>query len=120
MNIDGAIASKVVKHFTDMNEPILSVHDSFICREQFKDELTRVMNEVVGETLQGYIVGIKANKIVVDLSSRITNGIINVSKMKDLYFNRAKDEYRCEGYLSRWSEHRYWLHMIEDPIYTST
>ena len=120
MNIDGAIASKVVKYFTDMNEPILSVHDSFICREQFKDELTRVMNEVVSETLQGYIVGIKANKIVVDLSSRITNGIINVSKMKDSYFNRTKDEYRSEGYLSRWSEHRYWLHMIENPIYTNT
>ena len=66
MNIDGAICSKVINHFTDMNEPILSVHDSYICREHFKDELIEVMNEIISDTLQGYVVGIKANKELQD------------------------------------------------------
>ena len=52
MNIDGRIAAKVINHFTDKEEPILCVHDSFICREQFKDELTEVMNKAVRENFR--------------------------------------------------------------------
>ena len=61
MSIDGAIAAKAVNHFTNKNEPVLCIHDSFICREQFKDELIQAMNEKTSDTLAGYIVGIKSN-----------------------------------------------------------
>ena len=117
MSIDGAIAARVVKHFTDKDEPILCVHDSFICREQFKEELVQVMNEKTSDTLAGYVVGIKSNKEVLDLSPYSHEGIFNVTDMKDIYLNRSNREHRCEGYTARWSEHKYWLHMLENPIY---
>ena len=116
MNIDGSIASKVINHFTDKNEPILCVHDSFICREQFKDELTETMNKAIREELQDYQIRIDPNKEVTDLKDRTHNGILNVTNMRDLLLNRPSDVRRTEGYLTRWEEHKYWLHMIENPI----
>ena len=116
MNIDGRIAAKVINYFTDKQEPILCVHDSFICREQFKDELTDVMNKAVQEELQDYQIRIDPNKEVTDLQNRINKGVLNVTSMKDLYRNRPVDTRRTEGYLLRWNEHKYWLHMIENPI----
>ena len=117
MNIDGRIAAKVINYFTDKQEPILCVHDSFICREQFKDELTDVMNKAVQEELQDYQIRIDPNKEVTDLQNRINKGVLNVTSMKDLYRDRPVDTRRTEGYLLRWNEHKYWLHMIENPIY---
>ena len=114
MNIDGEIASQVVNHFTEINEPILCVHDSFICREQFQEELNKVMNNVIRKQLEGYVVGIKSNKDIVDLRSRAVEGVFNVTDMKDVYLNRGKDQARCEGYEARWSEHKYWLHNYEN------
>ena len=117
MNIDGRIAAKVINYFTDKQEPILCVHDSFICREQFKDELTDVMNKAVQEELQDYQIRIDPNKEVTDLQNRINKGVLNVTSMKDLYRDRPVDTRRTEGYLLRWNEHKYWLHMMENPIY---
>ena len=117
MNLDGKITSKVINHFTDKGEPILSIHDSYICREQFKDELNTVMNEAVNELLGGYRIKIKANKEIEDISSLTNKGIINVSKMKEQYLNRPKDLKRCEGYEARWDHHKEWLHTIDNPIY---
>ena len=117
MNLDGKITSKVINHFTDKGEPILSIHDSYICREQFKDELNTVMNEAVNELLGGYRIKIKANKEIEDISSLTDKGIINVSKMKEQYLNRPKDLKRCEGYEARWDHHKEWLHTIDNPIY---
>jgi len=120
MNIDGEIVARVLKYFTDRDEPILSIHDSFICREQCKEELTRVMNQTVSDMLAGFVIGIKANKEVADLSSVIQEGNINVTQAKDHYLNRPKDDRRCDGYLKRWEEHKSWLHMIENPFYEET
>ena len=116
MNIDGAIAAKVVNHFTNKNEPILCIHDSFICREQFKDELIQVMNEKTSDTLAGYVVGIKSNKQVPDLQPYSDEGVLNISKQKNTSLNNDYRQYRCTGYTTRWSEHKYWLHMLENPI----
>ena len=109
----------MVKHFTDKDEPILCVHDSLICRERFKEELVHVMNEKTSETLAGYVVGIKSNKEVLDLSPYSQKGIFNATEMKDIYLNSSNREHRCEGYTARWSEHKYWLHMLENPIYAN-
>ena len=97
MNIDGAITSNVIKYFTDREEPVLSVHDSFICREQVIDELNNVMNEVVSNALQGYIVRIKANREVEHLSSRSIEGVIRVSTLKDPYSKSSNRAKRCDG-----------------------
>ncbi len=117
MNLDGRITSKVINHFTDKGEPTLPIHDSYICREQFKDELNTVMNEAVNELLGGYRIKIKANKEIEDISSLTDKGIISVSKMKEQYLNRPKDLKRCEGYEARWDHHKEWLHTIDNPIY---
>ena len=101
MNIDGEIVARVLKYFTDGNEPVLSIHDSFICREQCKEELTRVMNQTVSDMLEGFVIGIKPNKEVVDLSSVIQEGNINVTQAKDHYLNSPEDDRRCDGYLKR-------------------
>ena len=84
-----------------------------------KEELVHVMNEKKSETLAVYIFGIKSNKEVLDLSSFRHEGIFNVIEMKDIYLNRSNREHRCEGYTARWSGHKYWLHMLENPIYTN-
>lgn len=117
MNIDGAITAKVIKHFTDLKEPILSVHDSYICREGVKDNLIKVMNEAITETLGGYVIGIKANKELEDIASRTVEGVIELSAMKDLWLNRPKDTERCTEYENRWEQHKEWLHMVERPLY---
>jgi len=117
MNIDGKIASKVINHFTDKNEPILCVHDSFICREHCKDELTEVMNKAIKDELQDYQIRIDPNKEIMDLKDRMVNGVFNVTNMRDVYRNRSVDVRRAEGYLLRWNEHKHWLYMIENPIY---
>jgi len=117
MKIDAEIAAKVVNHFTDKEEPILCIHDSFICREQFKEELVQVMNEKVKETLDGYTVGIKAKKHVLDLKPYSTEGIFNVTDLKSIYLKSSNRETKCSGYTARWDEHKYWLHMMENPIY---
>lgn len=117
MNIDGAIAAKVVNHFTNKNEPILCIHDSFICREHVKEELIQVMNKNTSDTLAGYVVGIKSNKQVPNLQRYGSGGVLNVSKLKDTYLNNDYRQYRCTGYAARWREHKYWLHMLENPIH---
>jgi len=117
MSLDGAITAKVIKHFTDLKEPILSVHDSYICREGLKDNLIEVMNEVIADTLQGYIVGIKANKEIEDLASKSVHGIMDLADLKDEYLNRPEDTRRCEEYEQRWEQHKEWLYMVERPMY---
>ena len=44
MNIDGAIAAKVVNHFTNKMNPS-SAFMIHLLSEQFKEELVQVMNE---------------------------------------------------------------------------
>jgi hypothetical protein len=117
MNIDGAITAKVIKHFTDLKEPILSVHDSYLCREGVRDNLIEVMNEAITETLGGYVIGIKANKELEDIASRTVEGVIELSAMKDLWLNRPEDTERCTEYEKRWEQHKEWLHMVERPLY---
>jgi hypothetical protein len=117
MSLDGAITAKVVKHFTDLKEPILSVHDSYICREGLKDNLIKVMNEVITDTLGGYAIGIKANKEIEDLASKSVHGVMNLADLRDEYLNRPEDTQRCEEYEQRWEQHKEWLYMVERPIY---
>jgi hypothetical protein len=116
MNIDGRIAAKVINYFTDKQEPVLCVHDSFICREQCKEELTDVMNKAVKEVLQDYQIRVEPNKEVTDLQNRINKGVLNVTSMKELYNERTIDSRRTEGYLLRRNKHQYWLYMLQNPI----
>ncbi len=72
---------------------------------------------MIADTLQGYIIGIKANKEIEDIASRTVGGVIQPRKMKDLYLNRPEDTKRSNEYEKRWEQHKEWLHMVERPLY---
>jgi hypothetical protein len=59
MHMDGRITAKVIKHLTNKNIPILSIHDSYITQNQHTGELRKVMNKVVTEELNGFKINIK-------------------------------------------------------------
>ena len=103
MDIDGAIVAKVLKHFTDNNEPVLSVHDSFICRIECRDEVVRVMNEIVSDMLAGYIVGIKTNENNEDVTLK------NKETILESVVEVHNQESACQGYRSRLKEHLAWI-----------
>ena len=44
MNIDSNIATEVIKHFVELGEGILPIHDSFVVRKTMQQELIEVMN----------------------------------------------------------------------------
>jgi hypothetical protein len=43
---DSHIASQVIKHYTDLNIPILCIHDSFICQEKYSTDLNEIMKKI--------------------------------------------------------------------------
>ncbi len=46
MNRDSQIANEIMLHFAKLDKPCLSVHDSFIVKEQDEDELRYVMTDI--------------------------------------------------------------------------
>lgn len=59
MNLDSKIALEVIEHFTNMNIPILPIHDSFIVQEHREDELRKVMDEAYRKHTDGFACPIK-------------------------------------------------------------
>ena len=45
MRKDSNITERIIKHFTDQQIPILTIHDSYIIWDGYEDELDRVMKE---------------------------------------------------------------------------
>lgn len=92
MNVDGWIAERVHRHFTDKEVVVLSVHDSFIVDYTRVGELRAVMGEaskaVVGRSLPSSSVGIGLDEIDAD-------------KRADLKEWRDERVIRCDGYLAR-------------------
>lgn len=97
MNIDGEIAERVHRHFTVLEVPVLSVHDSFIVDYTHVGELKRAMalaaEEVVGQTLPVSASGPGLDEI-------------RASSSWDhaLDFEAWRQALRCVGYLSRLKE----------------
>ncbi len=66
---DSRVATKVLQHFTDRGEPIIPIHESFLCRKQVAEEMIKVMyqalQEVVDEHIRkGYVMPYAADEIV--------------------------------------------------------
>lgn len=70
-NIDSCVAAKVVNYFTNLNIPVLTVHDSIICAAQYealvKDRMLKFYIEVVNSrmkmSLKHYSYEIAAQKL---------------------------------------------------------
>lgn len=56
---DSELANDVINHFTNMNIPILCIHDSFICDMDYKLQLADKMVEVVNNFTCGLYVTVK-------------------------------------------------------------
>lgn len=50
-NIDSKIASKVIKHFVELGEMILCIHDSFIVKKSLESELKKLMTSTYNNEL---------------------------------------------------------------------
>lgn len=59
MNLDSRIALDIVHHFAKQNIPILSIHDSFIVQEKYKDELKHIMESTYEKHTNGFKCKIK-------------------------------------------------------------
>ena len=49
--IDGEIASRIINHFTSIGKPVLSIHDSFICKEEDQQLLFELMHSTFQSVL---------------------------------------------------------------------
>jgi hypothetical protein len=59
MNTDSKMALHVLKHFTKMRIPILSIHDSFLVQEQHREELRMIMDMAFRKYANGFSCPIK-------------------------------------------------------------
>lgn len=66
MALDGRITASIMKHFTDKNIPILTVHDSFIVPHQHSGALRAVMNTAVKQELEGFTINVTQDVIGID------------------------------------------------------
>lgn len=55
MFLDSRVAMKVVSKFTLKNEPVISNHESFICRKSLRDEMVQTMFEALAEVTEEHI-----------------------------------------------------------------
>jgi hypothetical protein len=59
MALDGNITTRIIKHFTDRHEPILTVHDSYIVRFGQEEEVSKAMLEAVKQEVRMEGFGLK-------------------------------------------------------------
>ena len=52
---DSRVATKVLQYFTDKGEPIIPIHESFLCRMQVSEEMVKVMFRALQEVVDGHI-----------------------------------------------------------------
>lgn len=53
-NIDSNISNDLLAHFTKQGNPVLCIHDSYIIKERFRDELEDKMHETYRQYLNGF------------------------------------------------------------------
>ena len=110
MHMDGRITAKVIKHFTNKNIPILSIHDSYITQNQHTSELRKVMNKVVAEELNGF-------KINIDQEGEGSDQVQAFKKQdranaSDYNYDNVPSYEITEGFRKRNKRHKEWLKKV--------
>ena len=95
MAIDGRIAARVIDHFTAIDVPVLSIHDSFIVPVRWAGELRRVMERAAMEELSISRIDIKT---VVKTSGGWVKGLLGYSRIC----------LKTAGYRNRMSQFETW------------
>jgi len=110
MHMDGRITAKVIKHFTNKNIPILSIHDSYITQNQHTGELRKVMNKVVAEELNGFKINIKQEGIGSDQVQAFRNQ--DRANASDYNYDNVPSYEITEGFKKRYKRHKEWLKKV--------
>jgi len=110
MHMDGRITAKVIKHFTNKNIPILSIHDSYITQNQHTGELRKVMNKVVTEELNGFKINIDQEGEGSDKVQAFKNQ--DRANALDYNYDNVPSYKRTEGFRKRNKRHKEWLKKV--------
>ena len=121
-NKDSKIASIAINHFTAKNEPILSVHDSFIVRQGWEDELELVMDAAFktvtnsGFSSRRKYAGRTYEDVLAELNANyaIRRGRGNeIEEEQDLKLYREISPKRSDWYKTNLAQFREWLNQTE-------
>jgi hypothetical protein len=63
MNLDGEITTEIIKHFTDKGVPILTVHDSYIIKSSYQEELENLMQHTARAKTGNFDFKLKLDKL---------------------------------------------------------
>jgi len=110
MHMDGRITAKVIKHFTNKNIPIVSIHDSYITQNQHTGELRKVMNKVVTEELNGFKINIDQEGEGSDKVQAFKNQ--DRANALDYSYDNVPSYKRTEGFKKRYKRHKEWLKKV--------
>ena len=110
MHMDGRITAKVIKHFTNKNIPILSIHDSYITQNHHTTELKKVMNKVVAEELNGFKINIEQEGEGSDKVQAFKNQ--DRANALDYNYDNVPSYKRTEGFRKRNKRHKEWLKKV--------
>ena len=110
MHMDGRITAKVIKHFTNKNIPILSIHDSYITQNQYTSELRKVMNKVVAEELNGFKINIDQEGEGSDQVQAFKNQ--DRANALDYNYDKVPSYEITEGFKKRYKRHKEWLKKV--------
>ena len=110
MHMDGRITAKVIKHLTNKNIPILSIHDSYITQNQHTAELRTVMNKVVTEELNGFKINIVQEGVGVDQIQAFRNQ--DRANALDYSYDNVPSYESTEGFKKRNRRHKEWLNKV--------
>ena len=100
MALDGNITTRILKHFTDSEIPILTVHDSYIIQAEHELHLMKVMKKATEEELGLIEAQIKQEK----LSPTTIQSFKNMDRTFDdysLWKKLSENVIRTNGYLQR-------------------
>ena len=108
MYMDSQIVEQIINIFTVQEEPILTVHDSFIVKFKQQDLLNACMKEAFQSITGRSSVKMKQNK-------NITMGWVNnqMNLDREAHLDRMDTMRRpkvCAGYLNRWNRHKRHYH----------
>jgi hypothetical protein len=108
MGTDGQIANMVIDYFTNINEPVLCIHDSFLINYKKGEELKRVVEDstyqLTGHRIQQDIKNQRKENIV-----SVSGNIEGYEKPQSVSIFRPQQITRTEEYKNRKSKFYKWI-----------
>lgn len=101
--IDSSMTNSILKHFTQRDIPVLTVHDSYIIEEKHEQELKQVLRDVFVESLKLFEPTIKTKKTTKQAIALIDKEDKEAKKtaIDDYFRSLSSSVNRCAGYRAR-------------------